>query len=243
MAERTVKHAFVSYITKDSNVVTIPRGHTHDFPDDVIKRHEEFGAFLEPDEEIQTIGEPRPISGDSTDEDVAAWLAGVSAVEMFQFLADHEEDEALNEKLQKAVEQVVDARNTPPADEDIPEGLAVTADGLTTRSPATEVDATGTSGPENFNTGHPDDSPHPEDWVDPTAEAEANAGMDGSLDHTLEPSDVVLRSVDFVSGFVSRNPELAEEILEAEKALAEEKGRDPRVGVVRAVGVAAGHTD
>lgn len=241
MPNRTVKHAMVSYSVTNKagqvvNSVVVPRGDTHDFPQSVIDRYEPHDAFLKKGETLQTIGEPRPLDEDADQSDVDAWLAGVSAVELLQFMREHAGDDDLLEKLGDAANRITDARSGGPSPDEIPPGFGVTADGATTINPAGEVDAEGVSTPDNTSTGNPED-----------LETVGNVGVgpdaDGSDDHTLEPAQVVAENVDFISGYLSRNPEMSSEILEAENERAESLGKSPRQTVIRAVEVAAGHTD
>lgn len=239
MAKYKVRHALLSYTLGrggQGTGETAFRGMIVDIPADQAERFLALGAIVPEDAELDRPGTMVTLREAPTDEELINWVAGATDTEVQQLVLARPSMAHRVANIQETVKKRYDAQaellgeRAKLAEAQAGEFPAVVGqsamldESVTAPAPATPVPSVAPVAP-----------------VPPTAAAaSAAAAIAPAL--PVDVDAVVRGTVGEVSKFVSENPQLAAQVLEAETRLATEKNDQPRQGVVRAVQVAAGHT-
>lgn len=216
---RTVKHAYVSWEIVPTKAgepfqqFRITRGETYDFPAWVVERYEPFGAFEPVTGQAPTTFGTVALTPDSTDAEVASYVASASAVDLVRFVKANPE---MADRVDAVLETAAGTATTP-------EG-PTTGDGVATSDGNQDPTGTAALAPEN----NPDGT---------AAETGSTNYTDPGV---IDPAEVVkdAKVADIVS-YLADHPDQANAVLQAENA---QSKNNPRPGVVKACEAAAAHS-
>lgn len=219
MALVKVRHAVVRYrgtYRGQDTVLAAFRGETVDVPDEDLKQMRLDGAVVNAEAELPRLGQIAALPIAATDEEILNWVAAATKDEIMQLVADRP---MLAERIRAAQ-------------------VEVEADFKRNKAVRGEVEKAVNAGVELHNERNPDtgvDEPvvlAPTDQSAPAANERPASGDDVELSD--DPDDIITGNVSEVRDFLADNPDMANDIEQAERRQAETLGRDPRVGVLEA---------
>jgi hypothetical protein len=225
-----IRHGLAFYLDEDGHQHTVFRGQRVSMPASEAKRLKTLGAAVDADDELPMLGRITPIPNTASDEELIAWVSVANKSEIAEAIA---EQPALGDRLLAARDIV--KKRLEQQDELLSGVESVINQGkaLAKKRKAATKRGAPTSGADGTNAMAV--IPDPEDEVDDDEDEDDD---DDELDDT-SPESVVRGNVSDVSKFLSEHPDQYSEVLEAEKALALDKQRDVRPGVLKAVEAAA----
>lgn len=223
-----IRHGLAFYIGEDGHQYTAFRGQRVDVPSSEAERLKTLGAAVAADDELPMLGRITPIPNTASDEELIAWVSVANNAEIAEAIA---EQPALGDRL-LAARDIVKKRM-----EEQDEILSGVDDVIKKAKALAKKRKAGTKrgAPTSGADGHNATVAIPDEDGDDDEEEDDD---EDELDDT-NPTTVVRGNVGDVAKFLSENPDQYNEVLEAEKALALDKQREVRPGVVKAVEAAA----
>jgi hypothetical protein len=227
-----VRHGLAFYLDKDGHQRTVFRNQKVSMPRSEAERLRAHGAVVDVDEDLPMVGRLTPIPNTASDEELIAWVSVATKGEIVTAIS---ENPALGDRI-LAARDVVKKRLE--AQDELLSGIDSTVKqgtALAKKRASAEKRGAPTSGAAGKNARNLVSTDADDDGDD---DEEDDDEDDDDLDED-DPRAVVRGNVNEVSDFLVQHPDQAQAVLEAEKALALDKQRDVRPGVIEAVKQAA----
>lgn len=207
------------------------RNMTVDLPKGEYDRLYALGAVVPATEELVKPGKMITLPETATDEEIMAWVTDATTAEIRDLAAQRP---MLADRLRVARGVIEDRLRK--QYELLGAAIREADDAVESRSPVADGEAEVNPAVDGSPLGDPDDGDDDDDDGD---DEDDDDGDDEDLDE--DPDTVVSWNVKKIQQHLSKHPEQASAIMQAENRLAEEEDRDPRQGVIRSVEVAASH--